>query len=56
MFYKLFVYLVKISFEVRICCNMSARVGEEEVGHVGETRGQTFPQGLQLRVLLFLNS
>ena len=56
MFYKLLVYLVKISFEVGICCNMPARVGEEEVGHVRETRGQAFPQSLQLWVLLFLNS
>ena len=46
MFNKLFVYLIKISFKVGICCNMSARVGKEEVGHVREARGQALPQSL----------
>ena len=32
--YKLFVNLVKVSFKVGVCGDMSTRVGEEEVGHV----------------------
>ena len=46
MIYKLFINLVKVAFKVGVCGDMSTRVGEEEVGHVGETGSETLPESL----------
>ena len=55
MFDKLFIDLIQVPFKVGISGDMSAGVGEKEVGHFRETGSQSFPESLQLRVLLFLH-